>query len=315
MFLTARILFLNEEDYIQYILRSIYPAVECIVIVEGCIEQYGKGLEYAPEGLSTDRSEELINAFIQNEDPDGKVIYHRHGFARNYGELANVAVALIPGRTTHFLNVDGDEVYSPMDIARTKQLFKIYPGLCGVAVDRLHFYLDFWTLRRNKKAEKLGPTGGTMFRRFYPGETYPDKGAEHNPRLDGERLVEYWLPWWEDDVEKGIRLAKEKGFLGITWRRKMMPQFHYGWVREERKMIERLLQTYRRVDAYSGRGLYSSMDDEELIEFIRLYHPMFTGIDDPDNVLEEYLGKHPEVMKEHPFHELYKEDIGWLSPH
>ena len=312
MFLTARILFLNEEDYIEYVIRSIYPAVESIVIVEGCIEEYGKTSgQYTPDGLSTDRSSELINDFITAEDPDGKIKYSQYGFAKCYGELANFAVTLIPHQTTHFLNVDSDEVYCPKDILGIKGLFSKFPGLCGVAVDRMHFYLDFWILRHNVQAKKLEVTGGTMFRKFYPGELYPEKRAEHNPSFAGKSMTHFWHPWWEDDLEKGIAVAKKENLEGITWRRKVMPQFHYGWVRQLEKMTERLVQTYRRVDAYSGSNKYTSMTDEALIEFLQLYNPVFTGVGDSEDTLQNYVDRHPDVMRAHPFYGMRKEDFGW----
>jgi len=127
MFLTARILFLNEADYIQYVIRSVYPAVDCIVLVEGCIREYGQVLSgYTEDGLSTDGSGNLVTEFMACEDPDSKIRYLPHGFAENYAALANVALEYFPKETTHFLNIDADEVYAPHDVEQVKALFEVY---------------------------------------------------------------------------------------------------------------------------------------------------------------------------------------------
>lgn len=316
MFLTARILFLNEVDYIRYVLRSIYPAVDYIVVAEGCIEEYGKATGgITKRGLSTDGSPDEVLEFISDEDPDGKVTHIAVGWVKNYAELANEALGFFPRETTHFLNVDADEVYKPKDIQVVKDLFEEHPGLCGVAVDRFHFYLDFNTLRANKHAKPLEPTGGTMFRKFYTGEYYPDKAAEHNPYLDGRPLTDRWLPWKLSDgpLEMGETAAKAKGYDGITLRERMVPQYHYGWVREEDKMLERVIQTYRRADAYHPESAqWTHMSDTELVEYIYTYHPMWTGIPVAEDTLESFEGEHPAVMKTHPFYGKIKEDFRWL---
>lgn len=314
MFLTARVLFLNEEDYLWYVLKSMYDAVDAIVIVEGCIEEYGKTEGYYSEyGLSTDRSSMEIERFIAQDDPLKKVRYLRYGFAKNYAELANHAVRLFSQETTHFLNVDADECYKASDILRVRQMFADIPELCGVAVDRIHFYLDFWTRRVSTKMDQLEPTGGTMFRRFYPGEYYPDKSAEHNPYFEGEPLTDRWMPW----VGDGDAPNRVEGYDGITLRKRVIPQYHYGWVRRRKKMTERVLQTYRRSDVYSSRDQWVGTSDEELIEFIETYNPIWTGILPDEDVLQKFppggglQSGHPHPMKNHPFFGMKKEDFGW----
>ena len=311
MFLTARILFLNEKDYIWYALKSVYDAVDAIVVVEGCIEEYGNVKSMvSSEGLSTDGSDREVNRFIKDDDPDHKVNYSRIGFVKNYAELANIALDFFPEETTHFLNIDADEVYKAEDVLRVKKLFEEFSGLCGVEIDRIHFYLDFWT-RRISSQVKLESTGGTKFRKFYPEEYYPERGAEHMPQLHGDPVMDLWLPWWEDDLGRGIKTALEKGLDGITLRRYMMPQYHYGWVRSEAKMMERLVQTMRRVDVYSGKGEFADMSDAELVEYAWLYNPVCTGVIGDVDILEPFVDEHPEVMKTHPYYGMHKEDFGW----
>jgi glycosyltransferase involved in cell wall biosynthesis len=61
----------NEEEYIYYSLKSVYPFVEQIVIVDNC---------------STDSTRELIKKFIFNEDVEGKVKTH---FVKSPMQLAD----------------------------------------------------------------------------------------------------------------------------------------------------------------------------------------------------------------------------------
>lgn len=314
MYLTARILFLNEEDYLPYAIRSIYPVVDAIVIVEGCIREYGMvSGRYTEEGLSVDNSALIVRQIQEYEDPDRKVIFVQHGFASNYGVLANHAIDLIPRQTTHFLNVDADEIYSPQDIQSVKDLFEAHPRLCGVAVDRIHFYLDFGTVRKNRKASKLGPIGGTMFRKYYKEEYYPGKNAEHNPFIGNQRLMSLWFSWHGANIKEGIDQANRAGNqYGISLRRRLIPQFHYGWVRHCEKMLERVMQTYRRVDAYSGKNQYTEMTDGQLAEHIQTYHPVWTGMLSDAEELVPFEGEHPDVMKKHPFYWRKREKFGWL---
>jgi hypothetical protein len=312
MFLTARILFLNEEDYLREAVLSVYPAVDRVVILEGCIREYGKVEgRVTREGLSVDRSAEILHRLIRDEDPEKKIEYVRYGFAENYAALANAAVKLIPLGTTHFLNIDADEVYRASDILQVREMFEAHEGLCGVAVERIHFYLDFWTVRWNKKMRQLEPVGGTMFRRFYRGERYPERAAEHNPQLDGAPITARWLPWTALNIRDGIAEARSQGLDGITLRRRVVPQFHYGWVRGVRKMKERVVQTMRRTDAYSGQHRWKGRSDAELIEYSEMYNPIWTGVLSGGDELGEFEGVHPQIMRAHPFYHFRRTDFGW----
>ena len=53
--------------------------------------------------------------------------------------------------------------------------------------------------------------------------------------------------------------------------------------------------------------------DEEILEYYRAYHKIWTGIYDETvgEHLEEFHGEHPEVMKKHPFYGKSKEELGW----
>ena len=78
-------------------------------------------------------------------------------------------------------------------------------------------------------------------------------------------------------------------------------------------MLERVVQTYRRIDAYSRTGAWADKTDDELKELIKMYNPVWTGVLPEGEELVPFEGEHPSVMKSHPFYRLKKEDFGWIN--
>lgn len=118
---------LNEEEYLHWSLRSVYPAVDRIIILEGATR-------FAPlcstMGLSVDRTTQIILDF---PDPEHKITYVPMGWVPNREVLRNWYLRYVPD-DAWILVVDGDEIYHTREllglrkfIERNEDLVEIFP--------------------------------------------------------------------------------------------------------------------------------------------------------------------------------------------
>jgi len=113
---------LNEADYLEPSLRSIYPHAHRIVIVEGCTNHFKR---VAPEmvtedGLSIDGTSEIIKNF---PDPEGKIVYIQAGFfGETLNQLGHYWFPYIDDGDI-FFHIDGDEVWYDWSLRRIKEIF------------------------------------------------------------------------------------------------------------------------------------------------------------------------------------------------
>lgn len=130
----------NEEEFIGLTLASIYNEVDRIIVIEGAVVNRPNQTE---EGHSTDRTWEIIEEFVANSDPEGKVIPIR--MKKPWDDLEAMK--------TMFLNLmeegdwviinDADEFYRPEDIRRLRVAIDRYPHAHEFVPTFLHFYRDF----------------------------------------------------------------------------------------------------------------------------------------------------------------------------
>jgi len=112
----------NSEEYLWYVLTSIYPFVERLVIIDGAFNKK------MPTPLSTDKTDEIVRSF---PDPEKKIIYIR-GAAKSQIEQRSKVFKFTKSFDWLFL-VDDDEVYKGKDLKTlreflsrtTKSAFKI----------------------------------------------------------------------------------------------------------------------------------------------------------------------------------------------
>jgi len=123
---------LNEEEFIQASLESIYDFVDKIVIVEGGNDFAVKAGLCGPDKRSSDRTVELIRDF---EDPDGKIELVQGDWKDKVEQRNAYARFLEPG--DWMLLMDGDEVFLEDGLWRASALMHSYD------VIRPGFYL-FW---------------------------------------------------------------------------------------------------------------------------------------------------------------------------
>jgi len=122
----------NEQDYIEYSLKSIYPFVDKIIILIS--DAPWKGIFQAP-----DRTLEIVEVF---PDPDRK-IYFESGFWENQAIQRNHALNLSRKFGMDYCWViDGDEIYEEETVSKLKKALKGYPN--GIS-----FYCAWWTYWRS----------------------------------------------------------------------------------------------------------------------------------------------------------------------
>jgi glycosyltransferase involved in cell wall biosynthesis len=166
------IIVFNGEPFTRYCLRALYPYAHEIIVVEGGHE--GTAAVATPDGHSTDGTLAAVEAFIAEEDPDGKVkLVTRDGFwpmtdelgrrrtaqSRAYAELAT---------GDYLWQVDIDEFYLPADMTRVLQLLATH-----LEITQMSFpFLDFWSRPDYKLASSKFLRKNQVHRLFKWGEGY-----------------------------------------------------------------------------------------------------------------------------------------------
>jgi glycosyltransferase involved in cell wall biosynthesis len=166
------IIVFNGEPFTRYCLRALYPYAHEIIVAEGGHE--GTAAVATPDGHSTDGTLAAVEAFIAEEDPDGKVkLVTRDGFwpmtdelgrrrtaqSRAYAELAT---------GDYLWQVDIDEFYLPADMTRVLQLLATHPEITQVSFP----FLDFWSRPDYKLASSRLLRRNQVHRLFKWGEGY-----------------------------------------------------------------------------------------------------------------------------------------------
>jgi len=100
----------NSEEYLEYVLKSIYWFPRLIVVIDGAYS------EKMPSHYSTDKTREIIESF---PDPDKKIIYKRT-WSKTQTEQRGKGLGYLEPNDWLFL-VDDDEVYKEADLMRLKE--------------------------------------------------------------------------------------------------------------------------------------------------------------------------------------------------
>jgi hypothetical protein len=143
MKITALMTVINDEDYVWWALKSIYNAVDSIVIVEGtALDNWGDLRHFTEKGLSTDSTFDEIMRFMNEEDPLEKIIYQRLGFVDTKNALRQRTLELCPKDTEYCLVADADHLYDEFEIRSLRGLCERYPNIRVVHGTHLMFFCD-----------------------------------------------------------------------------------------------------------------------------------------------------------------------------
>jgi len=100
----------NSEEYLQYVLKSIYDFSDLLVIIDGAFNKK------MPSELSTDKTDRIVKSF---PNPKKKIRYER-GAARNQLEQRGKVFKYLKG-FDWLMIVDDDEIYKSEDLKRIRQ--------------------------------------------------------------------------------------------------------------------------------------------------------------------------------------------------
>lgn len=280
MFWTARYAVFNEEDYIISSIKSIYNYVDSIVIVEGILP-FIERKYYTEEESSIDNTVQLIKDFQEYEDPDKKITFHQIGVVRcedSKGELNRIIYNFIDPATDVFISIDGDELLREEEMLRAKKYFEEDSSLLAVRMKDLMFWQDF----------------------------------NHLLVFDGMKAVTRIFRYKKDGTYKGIFFADKNGEVidhvrddRVIDLSRFLNKYHFGWVRERSKIIEKRVRTLRNLVDRKNPNLKHlvNVSDRELEREALLQCKLYTEEYDPyvNERVVEYKGEPLPELKGHKF--------------
>lgn len=125
---------LNEEEFIEANLRQHYEFADKIVIVEGADQLFPKQFT-TQEGLSIDRTAEIIRSF---PDPDHKITFIQHGFAKSKAQLRNEYAKRAPEGI--LIAVDADEFLTKQSMRVALEIAEKLPVPGVLRIPHIHLW-------------------------------------------------------------------------------------------------------------------------------------------------------------------------------
>jgi len=314
--ITALMIAVNQEDWIWWSLKSVYPAVDHIVIVEGvardkwCFPDAGKF--FTLDGKSTDRTEEEIRRFMAEDDPDKKVEFFRVGFQPTIMCLRNFTLEYCPRDTDYVLVVDSDHLYDEKQLHDLRLQCEARPGIRAARAEHLMFLWDMHHILMVDEVHvaRLQPT--SFFFKYSPQVWYARDRSFYDHILQprdwksaGEILspppFQFWHFGW-----MGPESKVETHLLKDSWSRILRAK----WLLEHNP--ESLKGSNRKFGVWARRRDSST---EELLAFHHTRHKLWTGTFNRSvgEHLELYEGHYPleGLIEQHPYWSKTKEEFGW----
>lgn len=275
---------LNEEDYIWYVMESIYDVVDQIVLVEGS-DEYSR--RFDPDtGLSVDKTGKIIRAFKKQRDFTNKIVHIEAGrVGPNLGskykwQSEYYAEFLKPG--DYNLLVSGDEIFDPGEVQKAIKYLDENPNMWCVGFEHLMFWKSFHQLLCVQNHRDIQPRlriwqEGLYFRNVGALQTSESKPYGYTGKTKAGRC---------DDFVDEIKI------------------YHMGWVRERKKFIEKRVWGLikAREELNIPRLAYlKNLDDEDIYLEAEFQGKMFTGEYSLDEYIAPYIGPWPSVLLKHPW--------------
>ena len=269
MRITAGMIVLNGEPFIECSLRAMYEFADEIIVVEGAVENAMVAAN--PDGSSTDRTVEIVRNL---PDPDGKITLIQ-GRWKDKLEQSNAYMERATG--DYVWQVDSDEMYLPDDLAAVRRMLEDDPQITMVT-----FYCrPFW---HNLHTQLVGPPWETIYHRIFK-------------RVPGAHFTTHRPPTVVG--EDGTNLAEIRLVRANETRRRGIFMFHYSFV--DAGQVKRKIAYYRRLGLtcagppdWYDRVYMGWLDDPADVE--EQYGTYTTG----GGWTMPYDGPHPPAMYDHP---------------
>lgn len=323
MKLTAQMVVINEEDYVYYALKSIYDVVEKIVIIEGAAtNRFGKDAVergfVLESGLSADRTHREINRIL-DEDVDKKIDYIQYGWTETVNNLREYCHSKVDEDTDYNLIIDSDALYKAEEIQRLRNLVETHPSIWMIAAKELMFFLDLNHILTvdQEHLQLCNYIDSGLFWKHLPNlKIFGQRPYYNSNKMESflKRVSVQGLDKIQD--EERLYLFEPNGVFDI---------FHYGWVHTASQMEQHILRWAHATRNMVRRGggderikrwctPILDSNDEEILEYYRTYHKIWTGIYDESvgEHLEIFQGEHPSIIRFHPYFGKNAEEMGWL---
>jgi glycosyltransferase involved in cell wall biosynthesis len=250
---------LNEDKFIKASLQSVikHPSVKKVVVIEGAVKLFSHAASEI--GLSVDNTQEAIAEVMRG--PQGhKILYERYLWAEDKSELRNRALELLPKDITHVLVVDGDEVWKPEDLDKLVQTMRENPNAGMFSFNFLHFW----------KKKNLIATGGQWNSHLFRCFKYTDKSLHW--KNHGAPVVN----------AEGKSIDETDGAVLV----KGIYVYHYGAMKEEKRIIEKLEFYKKRDTKLDVKNTWSKWKPGQETQWTH-----------GNGTAEEFRGTHPEELK------------------
>lgn len=299
----CHMLALNDAPYIHWALKSSYPAVDYIAIVEGAISHdiYGNEFYHIPatsEGLSLDNTGEEVRRFIANDDPDHKVHYEQIGFVHSWEDLRNKAHSMLPEDTDIELIQDGDCLLKPKDILKAKIVLETFPQVFEVANYCHSFIWDFKHVMRTGIPRK--DYWRWCFFRFNPTMHFDkERTLSFGDGSTGGQTKIDWMDF--------LRLREDEygDKKYIVYSPDLLNVYHFGNVQEKERMEIQLMRKFFAPQTMEKNRLkLPDRKRETLMDWLKMYHKFYTHIPDTDiETFEDFTGTYPldGLIQQHPY--------------
>lgn len=248
---------LNEADYLDLSIKSIYNAVDGIIIVEGA-EKIIRN-QATKEGLSIDNTTNIIKGY-----PDylHKIKYIQKGWVDWQGDLRNEYLKYLPKDTDWFLMIDGDELYKEAELNYALRIVQDMNFKFDViAFNHVQFYRDIYHIKHHLQ--------DTLFYRLY--KYYPDM-------------------YYKRPCDTNLMMPK-KEVLRFCYTN----TFHFGWARSKKRLLNKIVWTLKYGMQRSNNHLeLEKYTNKQLEEYALKNHEIFKNLQAQRRVFK-YGGDYPTV--------------------
>lgn len=275
--ITASYKVFNESRFLPYSLKSVYPYVDRIDIVEGATKPLWKE---SNDGRSTDGTVEIIKSF---PDPDHKIkLIQEKWFSREQMQ----ARLLEHCCSKWMLFIDGDEIIDPNSMKKARLFCEKNSGgnIVYARPERfINFWHDFYHIAYSLNPLSPWFHGGLphafLVHRDVPGLNFLNL---HTMAMDGFGVpvsLDSRKYWGRQKVLDGVFI------------------YHFGNAKGVDKMYEKLKMPHARL-------LGNAPED-----------PWFSGVMPDDMMIERFKGKLPKLLRDHPDRKKKRIRITQTKPH
>lgn len=294
---------LNEADFLNESIASIYDYADKIVILEYCLDSMRKIIRpdrVTKRGLSTDGTSDIIRNF---PDPDNKIDYRPVGFIPGDESIPYQMIVDLAEVGEYIWVLDGDIVY-PKAYARKLHEWVKSGEFDVIWVPERVFFHDFCHEQHNFFGHHQRIFRKPHVSAFYFPRCFEVHWLEDQPGFSDKALRFYG----RDSMVPFPDITKEYPSL-VCHPEKDGFAYHYALVRDNQRMLEKLLWQYEMIERRWGNSderATCNKVGKNALEFKLNTHVWFLA-HQPDlgMVVRRWAGTHPDIMTKNKWRDVY----------